>query len=309
VESRFFLGSPFLFLGKYCTMKTLRITGVPEHFNYPWKKVISRQPFLSEGIRLEWIDESRGSGQMNQALRAGETEIALVLTESFLKDFEVGNPSKMIGFHVNSPLIWGIHISGTSQVNSLQDLSTHNFLVSRMGSGSHLMAFVLAQREQWNPESLAFKIINNLSGALDVMNPDHPELFLWEKFTTKPWVDSGEMKRIGEVPSPWPCFVIAVTNDALNQFGEVIFQLRDLIYAESLALKSSKSTLSEISSEYQLNHEDLEIWFEQTDWATGPTISKKSLIESMDQMIQLRIIKSRQNCEDLLFTEKIDLLD
>jgi hypothetical protein len=141
------------------------------------------------------------------------------------------------------------------------------------------------------------------------MNPDHPELFLWEKFTTKPWVDSGEMKRIGEVPSPWPCFVIAVTNDALNQFGEVIFQLRDLIYAESLALKSSKSTLSEISSEYQLNHEDLEIWFEQTDWATGPTISKKSLIESMDQMIQLRIIKSRQNCEDLLFTEKIDLLD
>jgi len=290
-------------------MKTLRITGVPEHFNYPWKKVIARQPFLSEGIRLEWIDESRGSGQMNQAMRAGETEIALVLTESFLKDFEAGNPSKMIGFHVNSPLIWGIHISGASPVNSLKDLTTHDFLISRMGSGSHLMAFVLAQREQWNPESLAFKIINNLSGALEVMNPDHPELFLWEKFTTKPWVDSGEMKRIGEVPSPWPCFVIAVTNDALNQFGEVIFQLRDLVYAESLALKSSKSTLSEISSEYKLNPEDLEIWFAQTDWALSPSISKKSLEESMDQMIQLGILKSSQTYEDFLVVEKIDLLD
>jgi len=290
-------------------MKTLRITGVPEHFNYPWKKVIARQPFLSEGIKLEWIDESRGSGQMNQALRENETEIAIVLTESFLKDFEAGNPSKMIGFHVNSPLIWGIHIPGGSIENSVHELKKHDFLISRLGSGSHLMAFVLAQRENWNTQDLKFKIVGNLPGALEHMNPTHPEMFLWEKFTTKPWVDSGEMKRIGEVPSPWPCFVIIASNAALNGFGEVIFQLRDLVYSESQNLKSASSTISEISQAYELNEKDLKSWFSVTDWATNPIISLKELTNSMGKMVKLGILKSIQKPEDFLIMDKVNLIN
>ncbi|MEP1085235.1 MAG: ABC transporter substrate-binding protein, partial [Algoriphagus sp.] len=66
-------------------MKTLRITGVPEHFNFPWKKIIAQQPFEKNGILLQWTDESRGSGQMNKDLREDKTDIALVLTESYLK--------------------------------------------------------------------------------------------------------------------------------------------------------------------------------------------------------------------------------
>jgi hypothetical protein len=286
-------------------MKTLRITGVPEHFNYPWKKVIARQPFLSEGIKLEWIDESRGSGQMNQALRENETELAIVLTESFLKDFEVGNPSKMIGFHVNSPLIWGIHIPGGSIENSVHELKKHDFLISRLGSGSYLMAFVLAQRENWKTQDLEFKIVGNLPGALEHMNPTHPEIFLWEKFTTKPWVDSGEMKLIGEVPSPWACFVVVATNAALKEFGEVIFQLRDLVYSEASKLKSTKSTISEISQAYGLNEKDLEFWFAKTDWATKPVISRKELNSSMGKMVELGILKSIQKPEDFLIMDRL----
>lgn len=290
-------------------MKSLRITGVPEHFNYPWKKVIARQPFLSKGIKLEWIDESRGSGQMNLALRENQTELALILTESFLKDFEAGNPSKMIGFHVNLSLIWGIHISGGSIENSLDELKKNDFLISRMGSGSQLMAFVLAERENWDTQDINFKIVDNLPGALEHMNPAHPEMFLWEKFTTKPWVDSGEMKRIGEVPSPWPCFVVIASNAALKEFGDIIFQLRDLVYLEALKLKSSKSTISEISQAYELNEEDVELWFSETDWATKPVVSKKELIRFMVKMVELGILKSIQKPEDFLTMERITIED
>jgi len=76
------------------------------------------------------LDESRGSGQMNKALRDSETDLAIVLTESFLKDFEAGNPSKIIGFHVNSPLVLGGFIfHGQSIINSLKELKEHNFLI------------------------------------------------------------------------------------------------------------------------------------------------------------------------------------
>src|SRR5690606_16087806 len=104
----------FLSLG----MDKISIIGVPEHFNFPWLSVIADQPFIDEGITLEWSDEPKGSGAMNKAIREGRADIAIILTESFVKDKIEGNPGKIIGYHVRSPLIWGIHVSGKSQVES-----------------------------------------------------------------------------------------------------------------------------------------------------------------------------------------------
>tara|TARA_R110002020_G_scaffold269811_1_gene485118 strand:+ start:1126 stop:1998 length:873 start_codon:yes stop_codon:yes gene_type:complete len=289
-------------------MKTLRITGVPEHFNFPWKKVVAAQPFQKNGIMLEWTDESRGSGQMNKDLREGKTDVALVLTESFLKDFEAGNPSKMIGLHVKSPLTWGIHIPGDSPINSLQEISDPTFLISREGSGSQLMSFVLAKREDWDAKKLQFKIVNNLSGALKVMTPARPEMFLWEKYTTKPWVDSKEMKRIGEVPSPWPCFAIIATDKALSEFENILFQLRDLVYQEALKLQSSPTAIEDISRNYGLNAKDVKEWFTQTTWATEAKISRNELIQSMEIMKDLGIISKVIPCEDFLAKSKLSII-
>ncbi len=289
-------------------MKTLRITGVPEHFNLPWKKVVASQPFAAKGIQLSWTDESRGSGQMNKALRDDETDIAIVLTESFLKDFEEGNPSRMIGFHVKSPLIWGIHIHGLSPVGNLNQIEKPQFLISRMGSGSHLMAFVLAQREGWNPENLEFKIVGNLDGALEAMNPETPEMFLWEKYTTMPWVNSGEFKRIGEVPSPWPCFVIVASEKALSEFGDLIFELRDLVYQASKELQNNPETPMEIHKVYELGSEDVKAWLSQTTWETEPTISRTDLDKAMEKMKSLEIIKSKLSLERFLSLDHLQII-
>jgi len=92
-------------------MDTIKIAGVPEHFNFPWTETVKEQPFKEEGILLEWTDEPRGSGAMNQSLRDGQADMAVVLTESFIKDKVAGNPGKIIGYHIQSHLIWGIHVS------------------------------------------------------------------------------------------------------------------------------------------------------------------------------------------------------
>jgi ABC-type nitrate/sulfonate/bicarbonate transport system substrate-binding protein len=289
-------------------MKILRITGVPEHFNFPWKKVVESQPFLPNGIQLEWTDESRGSGQMNKALRDDETDVAIVLTESFLKDFEEGNPSRIIGFHVKSPLIWGIHIPGSSPVEKLIEIENPKLLISRMGSGSHLMAFVLAQREGWDPSKLKFKIVGNLDGALDAMNPETPEMFLWEKYTTKPWVDSGKFKRIGEVPSPWPCFVIVVSEKAISEFGEALFQLRDLVYHTSAEIQNDPFSPLEIQKRYDLGIEDIKAWLSQTVWETKATISKVEIEQAMEKMKELGILKSTLRFERFLSMNHLQII-
>lgn len=288
-------------------MKTLRITGVPEHFNYPFVLLEKELPLMAKGVQIQWIEESRGSGQMNLALRNGETEVAILLTESFLKDFEAGNPSKMIGYHVESPLTWGIHIRAGSSVSELSDVKKKHFLVSRMGSGSHLMALVLAKGEGWNPEDLTFEIVGNMDGAKEAMDQGNEGLFLWEKFTTAPMVENGTMKRIGEVPSPWPCFVIAVSEMALNEFGELIFELRDHLYRISESFSTNPDRAKILAEQYHLDQSEVEKWLKQTRWKTQASISKSELNTAMETMKELGILNSTPPLESFLTVDQLRL--
>ena len=99
------------------------------------------------------------------------------------------------------------------------------------------------------------------------------------------------MKRIGEVPSPWPCFSIIASDKALKEFDTWIFKLRDLVYQESQYLKANPSqTISEISEKYSLKKEDVTLWFSQTDWAVTKEVSSDDLIKAMKKMLDLGII-------------------
>ncbi|MFN3997324.1 ABC transporter substrate-binding protein [Algoriphagus sp.] len=290
-------------------MKNLRIIGVPEHFNFPFRLLEKDQPFEDRGIQIQWIDESRGSGQMNQALRNDEADIAILLTESFLKDFEAGNPSKMIGYHVQTPLNWGIHVRADSQSDNLFELPKKHFLVSRMDSGSHLMALVLAKREGWNAEELSFEIIGNIDGAKEVMDNGNEGLFLWEKYTTAPMVKNGTMKLIGEVASPWPCFVMVASEKALEEFGDIIFEIRNKIYSISSAFSENPNLAAILAAFYNLDQNDVEKWLDQMRWSVEAKVSSKELKKSMGIMKELRIIKRELSFELFLTLESLRLED
>lgn len=288
-------------------MKTLRIVGVPEHFNFPFRLLEKDQPLKEKGVEIQWIDESRGSGQMNLALRNDEADIAILLTESFLKDFEAGNPAKMIGYHVETPLNWGIHIRAKSPVNSLYELNKKHFLVSRMGSGSHLMALVLARREGWKLEELTFEMIGNIEGAKEVMDRGNDGIFLWEKYTTAALVKSGTMKRIGEVPSPWPCFVMVASEKALSEFGDVIFELRDKVYQISKAFSKHENCAATLAAFYHLDLIDVERWLEQTRWCTEGIVSREELETAIKTMKELGILQNELSLEHFLTLDGLSL--
>nr|WP_317130383.1 hypothetical protein [Antarcticibacterium arcticum] len=84
-------------------MTTIRVGGVPEHFNLPWHLCIEEGDFEYEKINLEWIEFPDGTGAMNKALRNGEIDVAIILTEGIIKDITAGNPSKIIQTYIDSP--------------------------------------------------------------------------------------------------------------------------------------------------------------------------------------------------------------
>ena len=202
-------------------MKTVKIVGVPEHFNLPWHISIENGAFEKAGIDLQWTDIPEGTGKMCQLLKEGTTDIAIVLTEGIVKDIVAGNPSSIVQVYVKSPLIWGIHVSGNSKHTCLSDVEHGKVAISRFGSGSHLMAYVNAQQENWNTEALQFEIVNTIDGAVEALNHGNADYFMWERFMTQPIVDKGVFRRIGECPTPWPCFVVAVRNEVLEKHEEL----------------------------------------------------------------------------------------
>lgn len=259
-------------------MIKIRIGGVPEHFNLPIHLANENGDFHKEGIEIEWTDFGGGTGEMIQALRNNEVDLCIVLTEGIILDIINGNPSKIISEYVTTPLCWGIHTSVNNPLNEYSQIYNKQYAISRNGSGSHLMAIIDANGKGISLKENQFGIIKNLDGALKSLEHLETDVFYWEKFTTKPYVDKGLLKRIGEFPTPWSSFVIAATDNILTKQAIIIDKILDIIQ-DSCAnfMLSNKTVIPMVAERYQLELKDAENWFHRTEWATHSWVSDKML--------------------------------
>ncbi|MBP2282107.1 ABC-type nitrate/sulfonate/bicarbonate transport system substrate-binding protein [Flavobacterium sp. CG_23.5] len=273
-------------------MKTIKIAGVPEHFNLPWHLSIENGDFEKENIDLQWTDVPEGTGKMCQMLRDGETDIAVILTEGIVKDIVGGNPSKIVQIYVESPLIWGIHVSANSNFKTLSDLENKKVAISRLGSGSQLMAYVNANNEGWKTDDLQFEIVNTIDGAVEALTKGNADYFMWERFMTKPLVDKGIFRRLGDCPTPWPCFVIAVRNEILENEPEIIGKILEIINIKTKKFKKIPNIDKILSENFHQKIEDIQQWLTLTDWSQNK-LSEKMLNNVQNQLFQLKIIDKK----------------
>ena len=281
-------------------MKEVRIVGVPEHFNLPWHLAIEEGAFEERGIDLVWTDVSEGTGRMAQMLNQNETDLAIILTEGVIKSISHGNPVKIVQEYVSSPLLWGIHVRQDSPHQSISDLKKSDIAISRMGSGSHLMATVHAKKMGWDVGALQFKIINNLDGALANFKKGSDAYFMWEHFTTKPWVDNGSLRRLGDFPTPWPCFVIAVTQEFINNQSSVLNHILEVINTYTSEFKTIPSIDRTLANRYGQKLEDIKSWLFKTTWGQNQ-IREETLHEVQNQLKLLNQVEEIKSTKNFLF--------
>lgn len=282
-------------------MKTIKIAGVPEHFNLPWHLAIENGDFEKENIDLQWTDVPEGTGKMCQMLRDGETDIAVILTEGIVKDIVAGNPSKIVQVYVESPLIWGIHVAANSNYKTLADLENKKVAISRLGSGSQLMAYVNADNEGWKTDNLEFEIVNTIDGAVEALTNGTADYFMWERFMTKPLVDKGIFRRIADCPTPWPCFVIAVRDEVLENNPVLISKILSIINQTTEDFKEIPSIDKTLALKYHQKIEDIQEWLSLTQWSQKP-LSAEMLNKVQNQLFQLKIIDKKGTFEDIVKT-------
>ncbi|KAJ4286870.1 hypothetical protein N0V88_007883 [Collariella sp. IMI 366227] len=193
--------------------RPLRVGFVPEHFSTP---IHFAKKYY--GLDAELIPFPSGTGHMVTALRGGEIDVGVGLTEGWIAALgkaqqaeEKGDGGfKLVGTYVETPLCWAISTGADRpEIKSVDSLQGGKIGVSRIGSGSYVMGYVLADQRGWllptagagseleqsSPYS-DFVVLNTFENLRKAVNSGDADFFMWEHFTSKRYYDNGEIRRI-----------------------------------------------------------------------------------------------------------------
>ena len=197
---------------------SFRLGFVPEQVNLPLVICHEKGIFARHGLEVSFQLVPEGTGKMLDLLESEEIDIAFPVTDALIVAAAKGRPVTLLGTYVASPLIWSAVTGNSAAFNNFEDLRDRNkpvtIAVSRFGSGSHTMGQYAGSL--YELKDLHFHVSNTFAGLRDDVNSGAADFFLWEKFTTKPWVDRGELLAIGEVPTPWTAFSIATKSISIS---------------------------------------------------------------------------------------------
>lgn len=257
-------------------MTTLRIGGVPEHFNLPWHLALGEGAARAAGVDVEWQDFPDGSGAMAQALREQRLDAAMLLTEGAVAGAAAGG-LRIVSLYTESPLLWGIHVPASSRFKEVAELARARYAISRRGSGSHLMALVHARRHGWPLDALELVIVRNLEGAIESFAAGTADVFFWEKFMTKPLVDDGRFRRVADFTAPWPAFVVCASDAALAGQGAALHALLTAVLDRAASFAVSGDAAALIAARYGLQRRDAADWLAGTRWAARVGVESRSI--------------------------------
>ncbi|KAF5660405.1 hypothetical protein FHETE_8947 [Fusarium heterosporum] len=255
----------------------LRIGFVPEHFSTPL--YFAQKHF---GLDATLIPFPSGTGHMVTAIRAGEIDAAIGLTEGWIaglgKDGVEGDGGyRLVGTYVETPLCWAISTGAKRpEITSVDSLKSGKIGVSRIGSGSYVMGFVLADQQGWLTPGAAEKpfsdtvVLNTFENLRNAVNSGEADFFMWEHFTSKKFYDSGEIRRVGEIYTPWSSWKI-VASTKLTQNG-LDSRVKDLFGKLDQGIKhfndNQEEAVAYISSNLGYTEPDAREWLKTVKFPT-----------------------------------------
>ena len=283
----------------------IKIGGVPEHFNYLFRLAQEEGLYEKYNVDVEFIIQKCGTGAMIKALKNNELDVIIALTEGLTADICNGSDLKIFGTYVNSPLCWAASVGKDSDLNNIYDLKGKCFGVSRYGSGSHLMACVLGMQNEWNlKQDLKFDVIGDFEKLRNSVNSNKSDVFLWETFTTKPYHDSKEVKRIGEIVTPWPSFMMASLKNTLIEKKVILERVFQAVHEASIIFRKNTNMPSIIAKNYNLKLEDATNWYNNVDIISERKVSRSSLRMTIDTLKKADIINANNSIEPELIIDQ-----
>ncbi|KAM6504332.1 periplasmic binding protein-like II [Amanita muscaria] len=239
----------------------LRIGYVREHFSSP----LLQYNEDDKGQTFTLVECPGGTGQLISRLEGGEIDIAVALTDALISGIAKGSKAyKLVGSYVSTPLNWAVITGKNTAFNAISDLEGTTLGISRPGSGSQTMAYVMSLQNGLETGALKFQVNNNIRGLIESVNDGSTSAFMWEWFTTKPFLDAGEVRFIGSVPTPWPSWMIVAHQSTERAPVEAVqrFLLNLTRYVRRFDSEENRasSNIPFIKEKFGYPEEDIKAW-------------------------------------------------
>ncbi|KAJ7928912.1 periplasmic binding protein-like II [Mycena leptocephala] len=235
----------------------------------------------------------------------GPDELLRALTDPLISGIANGSTAyKLVGSYVSTPLNWAVITGKDAKFKDISDLKGTTIGISRLGSGSQTMAYVMALQQGWPTQDLKFQINNDIRGLIDSVNDGSTSAFMWEKFTTKPFIDAGEARFIGSVPTPWPSWLIAAhpsptraPPEALRSF---ITSLSGYVRAFDSAASRAGPNVEVIKGKFGYPEEDIEAWLKTVAYPEDCLIIPREVItKTLSVLEEAGVVKAPEGGFDL----------
>jgi len=278
----------------------LRVGYVREHFCSPLLQFAA----VDQEKTFTLLECPSGTGQLISRLTNDEIDIAIALTDPLIAGIAKGSQAyKLVGSYVTSPLRWAV-ITGQrdSPYNQISDLQGTTLGISRNGSGSQTMAYVMALQQGWPTDNLAFQINNDIQGLINSVNDGSTSAFMWEWFTTKPFVDAGQCRFIGDVPTPWPSWLIAAhpTRTRASDVTQFLKSLSGYVWSFSSPEQRAGPSVEFIKEKFGYPEEDVKAWIQTVAYPEDcAEIPSRVLTETLAVLEKAGVVKAPEGDFDL----------
>ena len=134
------------------------------------------------------------------------------------------------------------------------------------------MAMVLAEQQDWFDPGGAppFQVVvcGPFEKLREAVNGKKAEVFMWEHYTCQKYFNNGELKKLGEVTTPWNGWHVAIRGSQSDP------RVKSVLYpALQQGLDHFKSDKEDaidfITANMEYSKEDAEAWYDEVKYPSG----------------------------------------
>lgn len=274
-------------------MTKLTVGYIPEHFSTPLFLAEKYGLYHKHGIEVEFKPYPSGSGHLIQSLGDGSINVAVGLTEAFIRGIAAGNDDyQLVGTYVESPLCWAISTGAKRESPaSSEELEGSKCGVSRMGSGSDVMSRVLQNQKGWS-KPFDYEICNTFVNLRAAVNDGKADFFMWEHFTSNKYYLNGEIRKIGEIYTPWPSWMITASQELLSADSKAVKAFTEAVN-EGITYFNEHldESVAHIAANLDYSKADAEEWLKTVKFSSNasevdPSIVTKT-VETLQKAVEL----------------------
>ena len=156
------------------------------------------------------------------------------------------------------------------------------------------MGFVLADQQGWlSADAQPYSntaILNTFENLRKAVNSGEADFFMWEHFTSKRYYDTQEIKRVGEIYTPWSSWKIVASTNLIGDNGKPDERVENLFQKLDQGIShfndNNDEAVQYISTELDYSEEDAREWLKTVRFPKHTQGVSQETIESCVQILR-----------------------